>query len=102
MNNGFDPETELVKLKREYSKLKDTMLHSHITESAFVETVTACVNPAAEILAVWEGLKRMKASGTPRQFLPPLHRFLRDRRYLELWAPRETEGSSLRERIQNL
>lgn len=101
MQNGFDHEMELAKLKLAYAKLKDTMIHSYLTESAFCDTVTSHVHPETEIIAVWSGLERMKKSGTPRNFLPPLHRFLRDRRYLESWAPRE-ECSSLRERIQNL
>ena len=100
MQNGFEPERELAKLKSAYGKLKDTMIYSYLTEQAFAETVAANVDPQRELALVWLGFKRMQVSRTPRQFLPPLHRFLRERRYLETWTPREAE--SLGERIQNL
>lgn len=100
MQNGFDTERELAKLRAAYAKLKDTMVYSYLVECAFADTVDSSVDPARECEAVWQGLQRMQASGTPRHFLPPLHRFLRERRYLETWAPRESEN--LRERIQNL
>lgn len=68
---------------------KDAGLYGQEITSAWEDIVETAVNQAVIWGEVKRGLVRMNASGTPEKFIPSAAKFLRERKFLELWAPRD-------------
>jgi uncharacterized protein YdaU (DUF1376 family) len=85
--DGFNNQAAFDAFRKAYPK--DTGLYGQEITSAWEDIVETAVNQAVIWGEVKRGLVRMNASGTPDKFIPSAAKFLRERKFLELWAPRD-------------